>query len=504
MKLRSYLFTLLSLSFITVSSCKEPETVVTPDISIPESVIFQEGNTQQVIAIIPVTLSVASSQQVSCTWSTSDGIAVAGEDYTAVENSVLVFAPGETTKNIEVLISNDLNYEPDETFFIAISNIKNAVVKGNMTTVTIANDDAFNPVVTMDSPPKIAEGTATPVMAKVVVKLTPASDKAVTVKWSTQAGTARSVDDFVAVSGASLVFAPGETQKNIEIQIVNDNYLELDESFYIVVNEVTNATYTASETKVTLTNDDSYTCELASDGYITPATYPSMVNVWSDEFDGSALNLNWWTYETGAGGWGNNELQTYANSPNNSNVSDGKLKIIAIKENGNYTSARLITKGKKEFTYGRIDIRAKLPYGQGIWPALWMLGGNISQVSWPKCGEIDIMENLGQNVNKVYGTAHYDNGGHLSAGGSYSLSGQGFNDKFHVFTIMWQENSIRWYVDYNPYFDVTDSSIKFDAFKLSQFFIFNVAVGGQWPGNPDATTVFPQTMTVDYIRVFQP
>jgi beta-glucanase (GH16 family) len=115
------------------------------------------------------------------------------------------------------------------------------------------------------------------------------------------------------------------------------------------------------------------------------------------------------------------------------------------------------------------------------------------------------MEYLGHDVDKVYGTAHYDDGGHQSKGGNYSLpNGQGYNDQFHVFTIIWQEGSINWYVDYHPYFEANSTTINFDAFKLSQFFIFNVAIGGNWPGAPNASTVFPQTMTVDYVRVFQP
>jgi len=503
-KISHFLIVLLLLA-VAFGSCKETESVVTPDISIPASLNNPEGNAQQIKAVIPVKLSEATDQQVSCSWSTSDGTAKAGEDYTAETGSVIVFAPGETTKNIEVLVSNDSLYEPDETFFVTISNVKNAAVTVYRTMVTITNDDAFNPAIKLVALTKIAEGNDTPVVAKVGVTLTPASDRQVTLKWSTKEGTAKNGDDFVAVAGATLVFAPGETQKNIEVQIVNDAILEFNDAFFIVVDEFTDATYLVKESKVTINNDDSFTPELVSDGYITPDTYPGMTNVWSDEFNGTALNLNWWTHELGAGGWGNNELQTYTNSSNNSSVSDGKLKIVAQSNYGNYTSARLVTKGKKEFTYGRIDIRAKMPYGQGIWPALWMLGGNISQVGWAKCGEIDIMEYLGQDVKKVYGTVHYDDVGHKYIGGSYTLSGlQGYNDQFHVFTVIWQENSITWYVDYHQYYEVTSSTIKFDAFDLSQFFIFNVAVGGNWPGPPDASTVFPQTMTVDYVRVFQP
>jgi beta-glucanase (GH16 family) len=225
---------------------------------------------------------------------------------------------------------------------------------------------------------------------------------------------------------------------------------------------------------------------------------------WSDEFDGTSINLENWGYNIGGGGWGNNELQVYTSSSVNSNVQDGKLNITATQIQNTYYSARLITQGKREFRYGRIDIRAKLPIGRGIWPALWMLGANFNTVGWPRCGEIDIMEYLGHEPWKVHGSIHYFDTGHKSRTRSYALTtNDNFNDKFHIFSIVWQENSIRWYVDYQLYHEIKDTDIKFEAFRLPQFFIFNVAVGGNWPGNPDATTVFPQTMSVDYIRVFQ-
>jgi len=502
MNIKPFYLTAVMLTALALVACKESETVVTPDISIPTSLSILEGNATQNKAIITVTLSEATDREVSLTWSTSDGTAIAGEDYIAVTDSALVFAPGETTKNIGVVIVNDTAFESDETMFVEISNVKNAIVVVNRTLVTITNDDVLNPVIKLAALTKVTEALG---MAQVGVTLTPASTKTITVKWSTKDGTAVAGDDYTAVSGASLVFLPGQTSQTIQIPIINDSELEFNDSFFIVVDEITNATYTPAESKVTIMNDDSYTPELADDGYITPDNYPGMKNVWSDEFDGTKLNMDWWSYELGAGGWGNNELQTYTSSSNNSSVGDGKLKIIATNNYGNYYSARLVTKGKKEFTYGRIDIRAKLPYGQGIWPALWMLGSNISQLGWPGCGEIDIMENLGQDVKKVYGTVHYNDGGHKYIGGSYTLQGsQGYNDQFHIFTIIWQENSITWYVDYHQYFEATSSNINYDAFRLPQFFIFNVAIGGNWPGNPNATTVFPQTMTVDYVRVFQP
>jgi beta-glucanase (GH16 family) len=247
-----------------------------------------------------------------------------------------------------------------------------------------------------------------------------------------------------------------------------------------------------------------------SRGYTTPLSYPNYTLVWNDEFAGNNLSSDW-TYDIGTGnwGWGNNELQYYRSE--NATVGDGFLTITAKQENfggQNYTSSRIKTQGLKSFKRGRIDIRAKLPFGKGMWPALWMLGDNISSVSWPACGEIDIMEITGGGVagdKTVYGTIHWqdNNGNRAQFGGNNVLNSGRFSDEFHVFSIIWDANSIRWLRDDIQYHvaDLTPSDMT--EFNQNFFFIFNVAVGGNWPGSPDATTVFPQTMLVDYVRVFQ-
>ena len=247
------------------------------------------------------------------------------------------------------------------------------------------------------------------------------------------------------------------------------------------------------------------------DGYTSPLSYPGYQLVWNDEFEGNSINAENWVFETGNGcpncGWGNNELQYYRRE--NASVEGGLLSIEARKESfggRSYTSARLKTQDLKSFRYGRIDIRALLPKGQGIWPALWMLGNDIRSVGWPQCGEIDIMEMIGGSgrENTTHGTLHWDHlGSHASSGGSYSLSAGTFADEYHVFSITWDESTIRWYVNDKEFhvMDVTPSNMS--EFHQKFFFIFNVAVGGAWPGNPDSTTIFPQTMKVDYVRVFQ-
>ncbi len=248
------------------------------------------------------------------------------------------------------------------------------------------------------------------------------------------------------------------------------------------------------------------------DGYITPLAYEGYDLVWNDEFSGSSIDPNFWVFETGDGcpnlcGWGNNELQYYRQE--NAWVSDGVLTIEARKENfqgSEYTSTRMKTQGKKSFQYGRIDIRALLPKGQGIWPALWMLGNNITSVGWPKCGEIDIMEMIGGNgrENQTHGTLHWDSNGHASTGGSYTLSSGTFADEYHVFSIIWDETTIKWLVNDHQFHVIDITPGHMSEFHAEHFFIFNIAVGGNWPGNPDASTLFPQQMNVDYIRVFQP
>jgi len=240
-------------------------------------------------------------------------------------------------------------------------------------------------------------------------------------------------------------------------------------------------------------------------GYETPISQPGYTLVWNDEFNGTDLSSSW-TFDigTGSNGWGNNELQSYTN--NNYTVTGGHLKIFAESAGGSYKSTRIKTQGLESWRYGRIDIRAALPYGQGIWPALWMLGDNISTDGWPSCGEIDIMEMIGgadPRDRTVHGTAHWNSNGHALYGDEISLASGKFADEFHVFSIIWDANSIKWLMDDVQYNQLTITAADMTEFHHNFFFIFNVAVGGNWPGSPNASTVFPQSMYVDYVRVFQ-
>ncbi|PLW94234.1 MAG: hypothetical protein C0591_13150 [Marinilabiliales bacterium] len=230
--------------------------------------------------------------------------------------------------------------------------------------------------------------------------------------------------------------------------------------------------------------------------------------VWSDEFNYTGNpNPDKWNMETGGGGWGNNELQYY--TEDNAYVDNGVLTITAKEESvgeNDYTSSRITTQNKFDFQYGRIEARIKLPYGQGLWPAFWMLGENINTVGWPACGETDIMEMVGgvNSDNTVYCTLHWDNDGeHAEYGKSYTLSSGIFADEFHVFSVTWDESEIIGYVDGNQYFAADITPEQLSEFHQNFFIILNLAVGGNWPGSPDDTTIFPQTMEVDYVRVFQ-
>ena len=246
----------------------------------------------------------------------------------------------------------------------------------------------------------------------------------------------------------------------------------------------------------------------------SPRQYDGFNLVWSDEFSGTALDSRYWNFNigTGSNGWGNNEWQYYREQ--NVSLSEGFLTITAKEESfggQNYTSSRIKTEGLVDFTYGRVDIRAVLPRGQGIWPALWSLGTNFSRVGWPYSGEIDIMEMIGGGGREdtVHGTVHWNIGGldapfaHTYIGGAYY--GEDFSAGFNVFSIIRTADQIEWRVNDVPYyhFDIDDSA-SLAPFRKPFFLIFNVAVGGNWPGYPDASTTFPQKMIVDYVRIFEP
>jgi beta-glucanase (GH16 family) len=241
--------------------------------------------------------------------------------------------------------------------------------------------------------------------------------------------------------------------------------------------------------------------------------------VWSDEFNGpngSAPDSAKWTYDTGGKGWGNNELECYTNRLQNAQMQGGNLVITAQQESfscsdgvsSSYTSARLKTQGLFSQAYGRFEARIKIPAGQGMWPAFWMLGNNITSVGWPTCGEIDIMENIGKEPGTVHGSLHGPSttAPTSDATAPFSLpAGQQFASDFHLYAVEWEPGVVRFYVDSNLYATFNQSQWPAGGtwvFDHPFFLILNVAVGGSWPGSPDNTTQFPQQMLVDYVRVY--
>lgn len=235
--------------------------------------------------------------------------------------------------------------------------------------------------------------------------------------------------------------------------------------------------------------------------------------IWSDEFDGetgSSVDSEKWTIEVGNNnGWGNSELQYYTGRPENLSIQDGSLVIKALKEEMEgfqCTSARIKTRGKFKFTYGKVEMSAKLPYGHGIWPAFWMLGADFGSNPWPDCGEIDIMEFIGRQPDTIYGTLHGP-----EYYGSMGLQNQikhktDIHNEFHTYGIEWEENNIKWYFDGQLFHTVSKDKMLSSytwVFDHDFFMLLNLAVGGNWPQRPNDKTEFPQSYVIDYVRVYQ-
>lgn len=244
--------------------------------------------------------------------------------------------------------------------------------------------------------------------------------------------------------------------------------------------------------------------------------------VYAEEFEGPDINTDLWNFEIGNGhrngipGWGNAERQYYTDEAQNAFIRDGALVIRALEDERTdqfgsypYTSARMITDGNWELQYGRVDVRARMPEGQGLWPAVWMLGSNLSEVGWPQSGEIDIMEYLGHEPYTAHGTVHgpgYSGGGGIGASITLDEDSASLAEDFHVYSIIWDEDLILWLVNDEVYHSITAQQVEelYNArwvFNEPFYMLLNVAVGGYWPGYPDDTTEFPQEMVVDYIRV---
>lgn len=345
------------------------------------------------------------------------------------------------------------------------------------------------------------------------VSLDKVYSKVVSVRYLTIEGSAKATEDFTAVAQSTITFQPNERQKTIVVSVVADDIKEANEDFSVALSVPVNATISKAIGVGTIENDDSR-INFTNAGYDAPTTYPGYALAWADEFNGTTLNTTDWSFENGDGcpgncGWGNNELEYYTDRADNLFFQDGKMIIEAKKENFSgktYTSSKILTRGKKVFKFGRIDIRAKLPTGKGIWPAFWLLPQSNVFGGWPKSGELDMMEMIGHEPNRTYGTLHFGPGpGSTQLGGNYTLPSGIFNDQFHVFSIEWKLNEIKWLLDGVVFSTHTLAEFGANNYPFNEdfFLIINMAVGGNWPGNPDATTYLPQWLILDYIRVYQ-
>lgn len=238
------------------------------------------------------------------------------------------------------------------------------------------------------------------------------------------------------------------------------------------------------------------------------AAPPGWTLVWHDEFDGAAIDPANWKFDLGGGGWGNGEAEYYTARPENARLENGQLVIEARQEKyegSYYTSARLKTQGLREFRYGRIEARLKVPVGAGLWPAFWMLGADFNGSNWPDCGEIDIMEYVGREPDLIVGTAHGP--GYSGALGLSKWNRQTYNiaDDFHTYAIEWKPDQITWFYDGSPYFTLTPADVgdRKWVFDRPFFIILNLAVGGTLGGTIGLKTVFPAQLVVDYVRVYQ-
>jgi len=228
--------------------------------------------------------------------------------------------------------------------------------------------------------------------------------------------------------------------------------------------------------------------------------------LWSEEFNGKTLNEKVWNIEIGNGcpncGWGNNERQLYTNE--NHKLVDGKLVITAIKDGSKYTSTRITTKAKKEFKYGRIEARAKVAVGKGIWPAFWMLGSNIDKVGWPKSGEIDILEYIGRDPDMVYTTLHTQDS-HGNTINTKRTKIEEIEEGFHVFAVDWNKDKMDFFVDEKLVYTFQPENKTEDIWPFNQpfYILINMAVGGNFGGPEVDDTIFPQEFIIDYVRVYE-
>ncbi len=446
---------------------------------------------------VTVSLNMTTTVPVTVSYATQPGTATPDWDYTPVSGT-LVFAPDVTEQTFTLQTLEDPKYEGRETVQLQLSDAINAALGRDDAQLNLNDDDPSDAGMIDDFDGNLNGFTAFATSGQITLT-----------REIIAAGAALALpdqgpfEDVLHVSYNLPTGALGNFKHDIAPR---------DLSAFNALN----FWYYGSN------SGDTYTVQVLDNRGPDPG--PSgWTLAWSDEFDGAAgaaPNPDNWGYDIGGEGWGNAEREYYTDRRENSaQDGDGHLVITATTENTattaytchygacEYTSARLLTLNKFSFMYGRAEARLKLPSGQGIWPAFWTLGANFETVNWPGSGEIDIMENIGREPNIVHGTVHGPNySGGNGIGGGYTLT-TALSEDFHVYAIEWEPDEIRWYVDGIHYFTVTRDQIETAGntwvYDHPFFFIMNVAVGGYWPGYPDATSTFPQTMEADYVRVYQ-
>ncbi len=461
-----------------------------------------EGTT----ANVRVTLNQTAVTTATVKYTLTEGTAKAVYDYSAPVSGTLTFAPGDVVQSIAISLLKDRKIEGNEQFSIALSEPTGAALGWKTSAPFVIRDvpepgmiDDFERGVPAELAPTGGVTVTTVEIPATSPLAIPGQDPVNTVLSVTYHLPAQAIQ-AIQQSGGGFIRSFGASRNWT-------TYDAFDFWFYGM----------NTGTTMTVQILDNKAPDPGPEGWVL---------TWNDEFEGAAgaePDQTKWGYNIGGHGWGNAEYEYYTDKRENSAMNgDGKLVITATEstdpayqctytpagEPGTcaYTSARLLTQDKFDFMYGRAEARLKLPYGQGIWPAFWSLGNNFAEVGWPAAGEIDIMENIGREPDIVHGTVHGPGySGANGIGGGYTYT-EALSNNYHVYAIEWEPDEIRWYFDTTQYFTLTKSMLPVGApwvFDHPFFLIMNVAVGGYWPGYPDETTEFPQTMHVDYVRVYQ-
>ena len=448
---------------------------------------------------VNVNLNKSTDQTITVQYTAIAGNATAGQDF-ILPGDTLTFAPGERAQVFEIEIPDDQLSEGTEQTIIYLYNPSSGAVLNPQfrTILRIRDDEEINPDLIHDFntyPPFLKTDGLVLSTTEIVSDSTLAFPDQV----NTENVLALDYDASQPAEAERLFSSPQDWSDKEGIRF-----------WYYGINS-------GNEISINLRNNKSMATE-----DINPEDW---VLTWSDEFDdplGTPPDPGVWHPEIADGflngltGWGNGEFEYYTDMPDNASTDGEGNLIITVKETTEnlpcwyglceYTSARLITWGRLEFEYGRIEARIKIPHGQGLWPAFWMLGTNLEEVGWPQGGEIDIMENIGREPATAHGTIHgpgYSGG--QAIGGGFDLQSGNLSDDFHVYAIEWVPNEIRWYLDDANYFTATPDVLPAGSewvYNHPFFVILNAAIGGNWPGAPDETTTLPQTMSVDYVRAY--